>query len=152
MELSKVAFLIWFFSRVVLSAQSSHDSPPFLFRGHAAGHPGTYWYTAGSPRPRICRSRVTFARLRPFIQSRLCVKRHLGGHVSSRSLKDRGSTKSTSKAQPVPLRFCWSTRTRPAPPQSCCQFPLQTKFSRASRHRRRPLSLPFPRSHTVSPR
>lgn len=147
----KGSFLIWFFICVVLPVQSSHSSLSSFLRGHAAGHPGTYWYTTGGSHPRNCRSCGMYAWFRPSIQSQLCVKHHVGAHVSFRFLKDRGSTKSTSKAQPVPLRFSWSTRTRPAPPPLYCQFPLQTKSSKASQHQRPPLSLPFPRSHTVIP-
>lgn len=71
-------------------------------------------------------------------------------HVSFRVLKDRGSTRSISKAQLVPLRFSWSTRTHPVPPPLCCQFLLQTKSSKASQHQRPPLSLLFPRSTQLS--
>lgn len=70
------------------------------------------------------------------------------GHVSFRLPMDRGSTRSTWKAQLVPLRFYWSTKTHPVPPLLCCQFLLQTKSSKASQRPRRrlPLNPLFPRS------
>lgn len=66
--------------------------------------------------------------------------------VSSRSSTDRGNTRSVSRAQLVPLRFYWSTKTRPVPPRSFYPSLLRMMSFRVSPHQRQHLPLSSPLS------
>lgn len=66
--------------------------------------------------------------------------------VSSRSSTDRGNTRSVSRAQLVPLRFYWSTKTRPVPPRWFYPSLLRMMSFRVSPHQRQHLPLSSPLS------
>lgn len=139
----------FFFNCVIclccVCTQRSHHSSSFFLRGHAAGNPGAHRNTARSSHTRICRLCEMYICLH--LATIVLLVSHWG-HVSFRFSMDRGSTRSISKARPVPLRSYWSTRTLPVPPPLCCQFLLLMRSCKASQHQqpRLPLSLPLPRS------
>lgn len=131
------------------SAPCLHNCPSFLPRGHTPSDPCTNWYTTRSPHSRICKSCDLH-----FVYSFLPtadVPSVDSDYVLFRSSMDRGSTRSVSRVQQVPLRFYWSIRTHLVPLLLFCQSLLQMMSFRASLHQRQHLPLTFPLLLSRSP-
>lgn len=67
----------------------------------------------------------------------------------SRSSTDKENTRYVWRVRLVPLRFCWSIRTRPVPLPSFCPSLLQMTSFRASLRRRLPPSCPLPPPRSI---
>lgn len=126
----------------------------FFLRWHTSSNPCSHWHATRGPHTRICKS----------CEWSFCFLCSLGpatvlSSVSdwvyvflSRSSTDRGNTRSVSRVHLVPLRSCWSIRTRPVPLLLFCPSLHQMMSFKTSQRRHLPLSCPLlpPRSTQIS--
>lgn len=123
-----------------------HNSPSPLFfffcRWHTPSNPCSHWHSTRGAHTRsrklcihsACNTILTTAVL-SHISDELIV-------YVSRSSMDRGNTRSVWRVQLVPLRFCWSIRTRLVPLLLFCPSRLQMTSFRTSQHQRLPPNHP----------
>lgn len=133
----------------------SHYLPSLsgLHRGHTPSNPRSHRHAARGAGPRsreldFVGSWFAFSIGRLPSSFILLVSR-----ILSRSSTDRGNTRSVSRAQLAPLRFYWSTKTRPVPPLWFYPSLLRMTSFRVSPRQRQhlPLSSPLspPRSAAI---
>lgn len=113
-----------------------------ICRWYSPSNPRAHWHTTRGAHTRSCKLCINTEcnwSLIPAVLSN--ISNELVVFVF-RSSMDRGNTRSVWRVQLVPLRFCWSIRTRPVPLLLFCPSRLQMTYFRTSQHQHLPPNYP----------